>query len=217
MQVINLYMNKQSNILDVSEEIRDGAHLINERDMIITAFGSARSDPSGRCYEYARNVCFRLGEAGFSIMTGGGPGIMEAASKGGFEAGVSTYGIDIELPHEQAMNPYINRPFVCNYLPSRKYLLMSYSVGFVVFPGGYGTLDELFEVLTLISTGKIKTVPVVLAGSEFWRGLKSWAEGSLLGNDFINLKEYDFLNILDDPDQIVEVLKKNRADNVKRC
>lgn len=194
---------------DVADEIRLGSVIFNGGDKIITTFGSARIKPSDAPYKYAYDLCHKLGQAGFSIMTGGGPGIMEASSKGAFDAGAVTYGINIELPHEQAMNPYISKPFVCNSLLSRKHLLMDKASGFVIFEGGYGTLDELFEVLTLISTCKMPMKPIVLAGSEFWNGLKDWVINSLLKRSYISAQESDFIYILDDPDEIASYFNKS--------
>lgn len=200
-------MDKSDDLLCMAKEASLGNKLICADDKIITTFGSARMKPSAPCYKYAYELSYKLGLAGFSIMTGGGPGIMEASSKGGFDAGVSTYGINIELPHEQAMNPYVNRPFVCNSLVARKRILINNSVGFIIFQGGFGTLDELFEVLTLVTTGKIKIVPIVLVGSVFWDGLKDWIDKVLLDNGYVTAKEVDFMKILDNQDEIINIFK----------
>lgn len=193
----------------IDDEIRLGNDIFIGGDNIITTVGSARVHPASACYKYAYDLCHKLGQAGFSIMTGGGPGIMEASAKGAFDAGAVTYGINIELPHEQLMNPYITKPFVCNSLLSRKHLLINNASGFVVFEGGYGSLDELFEVLTLISTRKMELKPIVLAGSEFWNGLKDWVNNCLLKRSYISTDECNYIYILDDPDEIVAFFKKN--------
>lgn len=202
-------MIKKCDYTAVTDEIHRGNSLFASDDKIITTFGSARAQPSDHCYQYAYNVCRKLGESGFSIMTGGGPGIMEASSKGAFDVGAITYGINIELPYEQTMNRYITKPFVCNSLLSRKHLLMRKASGFVIFEGGYGTLDELFEVFTLTTTCKMEQKPIVLVGYEFWGGLKDWIKKTLLGRNYVSEEECRLLHILDDPDEITAFLKKN--------
>jgi uncharacterized protein (TIGR00730 family) len=155
----------------------------------ICVFGSARKPPDSPEYAAAREMGRALGEAGFAVITGGGPGVMEAANRGAQEVGAFSVGLNIELPHEQALNPYVDLGIEFHYFFTRKLMFVRYSDAFVVFPGGFGTLDELFEVLTLIQTGKGVDHPVVLEGSAFWAGLLDWidsqplAEGMLLRED----------------------------------
>ena len=201
-------MQSYSNITQgIDEEIRKGLSVINPNNKIITIFGSTRIREESEVYKHAQTIGKYLAENGFAIMTGGGPGIMEAAAKGANLAGGVTYGINIQLPHEQEMNPYINRPFICNHLISRKHLLMNYSSGFIIFDGGFGTLDELFEVLTLMATEKMETSPVILFGSTFWLGLKNWMAEVMPKNGYIETFQLDILKILDNPKDIINIFK----------
>jgi uncharacterized protein (TIGR00730 family) len=163
----------------------------------ICVFGSARTPVDAPQYELARQVGRAIGEAGFAVITGGGPGTMEAANRGAQEAGALSVGLNIELPHEQAINPYVDLGIEFHYFFTRKLMFVRYSEAFVVFPGGFGTLDELFEALTLIQTGKAVDHPVVLQGSEFWSGLIDWivahplAEGMLTPEDLAQAELVD--------------------------
>jgi uncharacterized protein (TIGR00730 family) len=155
----------------------------------ISIFGSARTPADAPQYELAREVGRAIGEAGFAVITGGGPGTMEAVNRGAQDAGALSVGLNIELPHEQSINPYVDLGIQFHYFFTRKLMFVRYSEAFVVFPGGFGTLDELFEALTLIQTGKAVDHPVILEGSEFWSGLMDWissgplAEGMLTRED----------------------------------
>ena len=172
----------------------------------VTVFGSARTREDDPMYAAARAVGARLARAGFATITGGGPGIMEAANRGAQGAGGLSVGANIELPFEQGMNPYVNLPLNFRYFFVRKTMFAKYAEGFICFPGGFGTLDELFESLTLIQTGKLGMFPVVLFGAAYWRGLVDWIRDTVLAAGKINPPDLDLLTVTDDPDQAVQVM-----------
>ena len=172
----------------------------------VSVFGSARTSPGDRRYELARTVGRALGDAGFSVITGGGPGIMEAANRGAREAGARSIGVNIELPFEQAMNPYVDVPLRFHYFFTRKVMFVRYAHGFVVLPGGFGTLDELFEALTLMQTGKAVDFAVVLMDSEYWAGLLDWVRERLLAEGMIAAEDLDLISVHDDPAAVVDRL-----------
>ena len=174
----------------IERELVHGFNELGEIGQAVCVFGSARSPVDSAEYQRAREVGRAIGEAGFAVITGGGPGAMEAANRGAQEAHALSVGLNIELPHEQGINPYVDLGIEFHYFFVRKLMFVRYSEALVVFPGGFGTLDELFEVLTLIQTGKAVDHPVILEGTEFWSGLMEWikshplAEGMLTGEDF---------------------------------
>ena len=168
----------------------------------VTIFGSARVKEDSPYYKEAHDLAVKLAEAGFAVLTGGGPGIMQAANQGAIEAGAESAGLNIDLPHEQAPNPYQTRSLQFKYFFVRKVMLMKYSTAFVVFPGGFGTIDELFEALTLIQTKKIKPFPVYLVGVEYWRGLMQWLQGTLLRHGTISENDMHLFKVCDDVSQI---------------
>jgi len=173
----------------------------------VTIFGSARSDPGSPDYELARKIARRLAESGFAIITGGGPGMMEAANRGCREGGGLSIGCNIELPHEQGLNAYVDLGIEFKYFFARKTMFVKYADAFVIMPGGFGTLDELFEALTLIQTGKIRNFPVVLVGSAYWRGMLDWMRATLLPANAISEADVELLKITDDPDEAVEMIR----------
>ncbi len=175
----------------------------------VTIYGSARTSVDHKYYLLAEKIAAGLAVAGYCVITGGGPGVMEAANKGASEAGGVSVGLNIDLPHEQAPNPYANFPLNFKYFFVRKVLFMKYSTGFVCMPGGFGSLDELFEALTLIQTERIKPFPIVLVGSEFWAGLVDWIKDKLLGSGNISLEDMSLFKVLDDADEVVSYLKEN--------
>ena len=164
-------------------------------------------------YAAAVDLGRRLAGAGFATITGGGPGIMEAANRGAFEAGGVSIGANIELPMEQGLNRYVNLPLNFRYFFVRKTMFVKYAEGFVIFPGGFGTLDELFEALTLIQTGKVGHFPVVLFGSSFWRGLRDWIEEQLLATGKIHEHDRDLLWITDDTEEVVDIMLSSYRAN----
>jgi uncharacterized protein (TIGR00730 family) len=173
----------------------------------VSIFGSARTLRDHPDYARARETARRLGEAGFPIITGGGPGIMEAANRGAQEAGVTSVGLNIELPFEQAPNAYQDIELDFHNLFARKVMFVRYATAFVVFPGGFGTLDELFEALLLIQTDKIRHFPVILVRAEFWAGLRAWLEERLAALGMIAPKDLDLLSVTDDPDEVVALVR----------
>ncbi len=177
----------------------------------VSVFGSARIPPGDPDYDLARSVGRALGDAGFCVITGGGPGIMEAANRGAQDAGAESVGLNIELPFEQAPNPYQSLELTFHYFFTRKVMFVRYASAFVVFPGGFGTLDELFESLVLIQTGKIADFPVVLVGTAFWGPLVGWVREQLAGRGLIGPADLDLLRVTDDVDEIVRICREARA------
>ena len=174
----------------------------------VSVFGSARTPPGDAWYERARDLGRHLGQAGYAVITGGGPGIMEAANRGALEVGAPSVGLNIELPFEQEMNPYVTTGLEFHYFFTRKLMFVRYASAWVIFPGGVGTLDETFEVLTLMQTGKIRNVPLVLVGSEEWEGLVSWIRERMLGAGRIHAADMELLHVCDDPDEIVDYVQR---------
>jgi len=172
----------------------------------VTIYGSARLKPEDTMYRNCEEIAYRLGKAGFTIMTGGGPGVMEAANKGGRRAGVKSIGLNIKLPQEQACNAYADRSITFHHFFVRKVMLVKYATAFVIMPGGLGTLDELTEVLTLIQTQKIKPFPVILFGSEYWGGFLEWLKGTMLAAGAISEEDFDLLRVFDAPDDVVNAV-----------
>ncbi|MEA1934018.1 MAG: TIGR00730 family Rossman fold protein [Thermodesulfobacteriota bacterium] len=176
----------------------------------VSIYGSARTKPDDKYYKFALTVSRKLADAGYAIMTGGGPGIMEAANKGASESGIEgvSIGLNINLPLEQALNPFVDVQMKFKYFFVRKVMLIKYAMAFVCMPGGFGTLDELFEALTLIQTRRIKGFPIILAGSEFWGGGVDWIKESFIKQGTINKDDLEIFKILDDPDDIVNYIKR---------
>jgi len=193
----------------VIAEFVDGFESLNRIGPCISIFGSARTKPDSPHYQTAVKIAQKLTDAGFGIITGGGPGIMEAANKGASLQGGVSVGLNIDLPFEQSHNPYIDADKNLNhrYFFVRKVMFVKYAQGFVVLPGGFGTLDEAFEVLTLMQTKKITPVPVILVGISFWSGLKTWiTEVMLEKENNISLTDLDLIPIMDDPDEVVKYI-----------
>ena len=202
----------------VLSEFVDGFETLNKVRPSITIFGSARTKVGHKYYELGKTIANRLVEEGFGIITGGGPGIMEAANKGAFEKGGASIGLNIDLPFEQEANKYIDADKLIDfkYFFVRKVMFVKYSQAFVVMPGGFGTLDELFETLTLIQTKKISRVPVILVGSEFWGGMKNWIIKTMLGEQKnISASDLDLMPIIDDPEEVVKYISDFYAGDGK--
>jgi uncharacterized protein (TIGR00730 family) len=176
----------------------------------ISIFGSARTPPNDPVYKAAEETAALLSREGFAIITGGGPGIMEAANKGAFEAGGVSVGCNIELPFEQRPNAYQTRLLTFRYFFVRKMMFVKYSLGFIIFPGGFGTLDELFEALTLIQTKKIRNFPVVMFGSEYWQGLLDWVSEVALKEDKLSEQDLKLLHVTDSPSEIVQIMLESQ-------
>src|SRR5438105_1919024 len=172
----------------------------------VSVFGSARVDEEHPAYREAREVGRRLAQAGFAVVTGGGPGVMEAANRGAREGGGLSVGFNIELPHEQRSNPYIDIGLTFKHFYARKTMFVKAAEGFVIFPGGFGTLDELFASLTLIQTGKVLHFPVVLSDAAYWRPLLDWIRDRLLADGMISPEDVDLVTVTDDPQQVVRTI-----------
>ncbi|MBI3746770.1 MAG: TIGR00730 family Rossman fold protein [Chloroflexi bacterium] len=172
----------------------------------ITIFGSARVGEDSPSYAKAREIGRLLAKEGYAIITGGGPGVMEAANRGCQEGGGMSVGCNIELPHEQDVNPYVDLAVEFRYFFARKTMFVKYADGFVILPGGFGTMDELFESLTLIQTGKIRHFPIVLVGTDYFGGLIGWIRERLLADDMINESDLDLMTLTDDPAEVVRII-----------
>ena len=204
--------------LRILSEFVEGFDALATVGPAVSVFGSARTARSHPNYRSARRLGAGLAEAGYAVITGGGPGIMEAANRGCHEAGGLSIGCNIELPMEQGLNPYVDLGVEFRYFFVRKTMFVKYADAFVIYPGGYGTLDELFEALTLIQTKKIRDFPVVLIGSDYWGGLLDWVRGTLLAEAAITPEDVDLLRITDDPDEacrIVDAYAKQHRDEAE--
>ncbi|WSO31810.1 TIGR00730 family Rossman fold protein [Chryseobacterium sp. MYb264] len=196
-------------VFKVMAEFVDGYEKLAKIGPCVSIFGSARLKPESQYYEMAVEIAEKITKLGFGIITGGGPGIMEAGNKGAFNAQGKSIGLNIDLPFEQHFNPYINKSYSMNfdYFFVRKVMFVKYSQGFVVMPGGFGTLDELTEALTLIQTNKIGKFPIVLVGSEFWSGLLDWFKETLLKEGMIHEDDLDLYRVVDTADEAVAHIK----------
>ena len=190
----------------IDAELRMGFDTLASVAAAASFFGSARTPPDDPDYELARETARIVGESGMAIITGGGPGIMEAANRGARDAGALSIGLNIELPYEQGGNPYCDICLECHYFFVRKLMFVRYASGFVVFPGGFGTMDELWEALTLIQTGKITEFPVVLVGTDYWRGLVDWVGERMLAEGNISPSDLDLYTLTDDPAEVRDLL-----------
>jgi len=195
-------------IFKIMGEFVNGFEKMSAIGPCVSIFGSARIKPGEPYYELAVNVAKSIADAGYGVITGGGPGIMEAGNKGAHLAGGTSVGLNIELPFEQHDNPYIDsdKSLDFDYFFVRKVMFVKYSQGFVVMPGGFGTLDELFEAITLIQTNKIHKFPIILVGSKFWSGLIDWVKDTMLGAGNISAKDLDLIKIVDTEDEVVKII-----------
>jgi len=189
-------------------EMVEGFDKLSGIEPAVSIYGSARLSTEDSMYSQAEEIARRLGELGFNIITGGGPGIMEAANKGAAQAGVKSIGLNIELPIEQECNPYTNKSITFKHFFVRKVMLVKYAISFVIMPGGLGTLDELTEILTLMQTHKIRPFPVILYNSKFWKGLLDWLRSTVLPSGYISEEDFDLLRICDDPTSVVETVQR---------
>lgn len=193
-------------IFRIMGEFVEGFEALSRIGPAVSVFGSARTLPDDPVYQLARETCKRIGEAGYAVITGGGPGIMEAGNRGARDAGAPSIGCNIELPFEQGMNQWVELGIDFRYFFVRKTMFVKYAQGYVIFPGGFGTMDELFESLTLIQTGKIHDFPVILVGTDYWGGLIDWIRARLLEHGNISPPDLDLLKVVDDPDDVVRIL-----------
>ncbi|MEV4171573.1 MULTISPECIES: LOG family protein [unclassified Nonomuraea] len=194
-------------VLRIQAEFVEGFGQLAELPPAVTVFGSARTPSDSAEYEMGRGLGRRLAEAGYAVITGGGPGVMESANRGASEVeGAVSVGLGIELPFEQRMNDYVDLGIEFRYFFVRKTMFVKYSCGFIALPGGFGTLDELFEALTLVQTHKVTSFPVVLMGTEFWGGLLDWIKGTLLSTGKIAPQDLDLITVTDDADEAVRII-----------
>lgn len=200
-------LNKESwKIFQIMAEFVEGYEQLATISPSVSIFGSARTKPDHPHYQLTEDLAYRLSEAGFSVVSGGGPGIMEAANKGAYAGKSKSIGLNIILPHEQSGNPYQDISLNYRHFFSRKVMFVKYASAYVVMPGGFGTLDELAEVLTLIQTGKSRRFPIILMVSEFWQPLIDWFKNTLVKKGTISEKDLDLFQVIDEPEAVVEVI-----------
>jgi len=192
----------------IMAEFVDGFEALAKYHPAVSIFGSTRVKPGDEVYQKAEQIGKLLAENGFAVITGGGPGVMEAANKGAFSTGGKSIGLNIELPLEQKPNPYTNITLNFRYFFVRKVMFVKYAVAYIILPGGFGTLDELLESITLIQTKKIRPFPVILVGSEYWRGFLDWMKDVVLKDEKISLADIEILQLIDKPEEIVKAIKK---------
>ncbi len=197
-------------VLRIQAEFVEGFGALAGLGPAVSIFGSARSARDSTEYVAAGTVAAKLADAGYAIITGGGPGVMEAANKGAFEAGGTSVGLGIELPFEQGMNRWVDIGVQFRYFFARKTMFVKYAQAFVVFPGGFGTFDELFEALTLVQTGKVTSFPVVLVGTAYWGGLLDWLRETVLVDGKVSARDLDQLHVTDDLDEVVALIEAAR-------
>jgi len=195
-------------IFKIMGEFVDGYDKLFKIGPCVSIFGSARTKEGEPYYEMARETAKKITQKGFGVITGGGPGAMEAANKGAQEGGGKSVGLGVTLPHEQGVNSYVDNDYVINfhYFFARKVMFVKYAQGFIVFPGGFGTLDEFFEAMTLIQTKKINAFPLVLIGSEYWGGLVDWIKETMISEGTISEEDVDLFHLTDDTDEAVKII-----------
>jgi hypothetical protein len=195
-------------VFRIMSEFVDSIETLSDVHNAVSIFGSARVKPDDPYYKKTEILARLLVQNGFSVITGGGPGIMEAANKGASEAGGKSVGMNIHLPFEQKPNPYANIHLDYKYFFIRKVMFVKYAVAYVILPGGFGTMDELFEALTLIQTKRIKSFPLILMGSEYWQGLLDWLKKNMLAEDKILPADLELIQVVDEPQEVVKLIKK---------
>lgn len=203
-----LSINESWRVFRIMAEFVEGIETLSQVNNAVTIFGSARLKPEDIYYQKTESLARLLVKDGFNVITGGGPGVMEAANKGASEAGGKSVGLNIRLPYEQKPNPYANIHIDYKYFFVRKVMFVKYAVAYVIMPGGFGTMDELFEALTLIQTKKIKSFPLILMGSEYWRGLIDWLKNTMMQEGKINSADMELIQIVDEPEEVVKLIKK---------
>lgn len=204
------HVNDMWRVFRIMAEFVDGFETLSSVGPCVSVFGSARTPEDDDYYRMGVEVGRKLVERGFGVITGGGPGIMEAANRGARDAGGASIGLNIVIPHEQESNPYVDRHHLINFnfFFVRKVMFVKYAQGFIVLPGGFGTMDELFESLTLIQTGKSTRFPIVLMGTEYWSGLVDWLKDKVLGSRYISNHDPDLFMMTDDPDEAIRVIEE---------
>jgi uncharacterized protein (TIGR00730 family) len=196
-------------IFRIMSEFVEGFQFLSESSQEVTFFGSARLKPSTKYYKEAEKLGRLLAKKGYTVTTGGGPGIMEAGNKGAAEAGGVSIGLNIQLPNEQRVNKYVNKSHAFHYFFTRKVMLSASAQAYVYFPGGFGTLDEFFEIITLIQTKKMDQIPVVVVGKEFWQGLFDWVDSTLVKNKTISKEDLDLFTIVDTAEEAMKIISKS--------
>jgi uncharacterized protein (TIGR00730 family) len=212
--VIELSDQERARVARVQEELEVGLAGLDNIGPAISVFGSARAAADSPEYESARQLSARLAAEGITIVTGGGPGIMEAANLGAEGEPGRSVGLNIVLPHEQLANPYVDIGLNFRYFFTRKFLLIKQAIGFAIFPGGFGTVDELFELLTLLQTGKMKPMPVVLVGESYWRGLHQWLQQQMLSAAYIEATDMQWIHLVDDVELAGDILLQHYREVV---
>lgn len=201
-------------IFRIQAELIDGIETLNDLGPAVSIFGSARLGPSSPHYQVALDLSKKLSESGFAVVTGGGPGLMEACNIGAHGAGGKSVGLAIQVPHETSANPFLDVSLTFRYFFVRKLMFVKYSSAFVICPGGFGTLDELFEALTLIQTRKIRRFPIVLMGSAFWAGLVDWIRGQMLSEGCVNADDLALFRICDDPEEAFQFIRAHHEERL---
>ena len=204
----DLKLGESWRLFKILGEFVEGVEALHELGPAVSIFGSARTQDDDPVYGHAREIAGAFAGAGFSVITGGGGGVMEAANRGAGEAGGNSVGLNIKLPFEQKPNEFANIQVEFNYFFIRKVMFMKYASAYIGLPGGFGTLDEIFEVITLIQTRRIKPFPVILAGSDYWSGLLAWIKDQLLGRGTISPDDMNIVQVMDDPEEMVSLVKK---------
>ncbi len=202
-------------VLRIQSEFVEGFEMLAEIGPAVSVFGSARTLPGSAEYELGEELGRALVQAGYAVITGGGPGAMEAANKGASTAGGVSIGLGIELPFEQGLNPWADLGIVFRYFFVRKTMFVKYAQAFVVLPGGFGTLDELFEALVLVQRQKVTAFPVILMGTAYWRGLLNWLRNTMTADNKISAAELDLIQVADDVEEVVRLIKQ--SDDQRRC
>ena len=193
-------------VMKILSEFVESAEELQQISPAVSIFGSARTPRDHRYYKLAEDIARLLSDAGFAVISGGGPGIMEAANKGAYYGNSPSVGLNIVLPHEQRPNAYPDLSLKFDHFFSRKVMFVKHAIAYVVMPGGFGTLDEMFEALTLIQTGKSRKMPIILCGQAFWSGLFEWVRERLIGEGMINAEDINLLQLIDEPEEIVETI-----------
>ncbi|OQW42337.1 MAG: Rossman fold protein, TIGR00730 family [Proteobacteria bacterium SG_bin4] len=193
-------------LFGIMAEFVEGTERLDTIQPAVSIFGSARTRPDNPHYQLAEQIAKQLSDAGFAVISGGGPGIMEAANKGAFYGKSPSIGLNIQLPHEQHRNPYQDISQTFRHFFARKYMFVKFATAYVVLPGGFGTLDELMEALTLVQTGKTRKMPIILVYSDFWRGLLDWFKKALIAEGFISVDDMNLIQVIDEPEQVVKAI-----------
>ena len=201
--------NESWHAFEIMAEFVGATERLKEITPAVSIFGSARTPVDHPYYKLTEEIARLLSDSGFTVISGGGPGIMEAANKGAFAGVGASVGLNIELPHEQSGNPYQDISLTFKHFFMRKVMFVKYASAYVVMPGGFGTLDELMEAITLVQTGKSLNIPIILVGEKFWRGLVSWIQTTLVDEKMISAQDVDFIQVIDDPKKVVEAIFKH--------